>query len=165
MKLLKPLILVLFLLLAAGCTQSKADIKEVSIDEAKQAFENNGEKANNKTEQFSFYLPENYKVEKEDKYNVILAKGAQRYILFVNENEEENSQVSYDTLVKQYENPFISKTFKKNDKLGYLFVHELDSKKYEVTVGIGGTKLTTETELKNITEDARNMMDIVSSIQ
>jgi hypothetical protein len=87
------------------------------------------------------------------------------YLLFVNENEEANSKVSYDTLVEKYEKPFISETFEDQERFGYLFVNNLEKNTYEVTVGIGGTKLTTEAKANDVSDAAKNMMDIVKSIQ
>lgn len=122
-------------------------------------------KANEKTELFSYYLPKKFTVKETKKFNVLLEKGKQNYILFVNENEEADSKVSYDTLVKQYEKPFISETFENDDRFGYLFVNQIEKNMYEVTVGIGGTKLTTEAKANDIAEDAKNMMKIATSVQ
>ncbi|MGM0874952.1 MAG: hypothetical protein ACQEWV_09135 [Bacillota bacterium] len=165
---MKQLTLVLSLLLTlflVGCTISDEELTKTTIDQTKQAFEGKPKEAKEKTELFSYYLPEGFSVKETKKFNVLLEKGNQSYILFVNENEKANSKVSYDTLAKQYKKPFISETFKDKNRFGYLFVNRIEENTYEVTVGIGGTKLTTEAKANDVPEDAKNMMDILKSIQ
>jgi hypothetical protein len=77
---------------------------------------------------FSYYLPEDFSIKETKKFNVLLEKGSQSYILFVNENEKANSKVSYTTLAEQYKKPFISETFEDNDRFGYLFVNKIEKK-------------------------------------
>ncbi|UHA62181.1 hypothetical protein KDJ21_011495 [Metabacillus litoralis] len=80
-------------------------------------------------------------------------------------NEPKNSKVSYVTLTEQYQEPFLSKTFEQNDRFGYLFVVKIEENKYEVTVGVGGTKVTTEAKGNDVAEDAEAMMMIANSVQ
>lgn len=154
---------VLFIL--SGCMQSSEEIKKETIEKTEEAFKNEKQKTNETTEQFSYYLPEDFEVEETKKFNVLLEKGNQSFILFVNQNEEESSKVSYETLVEQYKDPFISETFEQDDQFGYLFAVEVDKNLYEVTVGMGGTKLTTESEAHNLHDHAQVMMEIVKSVQ
>ena len=164
---MKQLTLVLSLLLTIllmGCTISDEELTKTTIDITKQAFENTPMKINEQTNLFSYYLPEEFTVKETKKYNVLLEEGSQSYLLFVNENEEANSKVSYDTLVEQYEKPFITETFEDKERFGYLFVNSLEKNTYEVTVGIGGTKLTTEAKANDVSDAAKNMMDIVKSV-
>jgi hypothetical protein len=154
----------LIIILLVGCTISDEELTKTTIDETKQAFEGKPMNINEKTEVFSYYLPEDFSIKETKKFNVLLEKGSQSYILFVNENEKANSKVSYATLAEQYKKPFISETFEGNDRFGYLFVNKIEKNTYEVTVGIGGTKLTTEAKANNVAEDAKNMMSIVSSV-
>jgi hypothetical protein len=164
---MKQLTLVLSLLLTIllmGCTISDEELTKNTIDITKQAFEDTSKESNEQTNLFSYYLPEEFTVKETKKYNVLLEKGSQSYLLFVNENEEANSKVSYDTLVEQYENPFITEIFEDKERFGYLFVNSLEKNTYEVTVGIGGTKLTTEAKANDVSDAAKNMMDIVKSV-
>lgn len=160
--LILSLLLTLFLV---GCTLSDEELTKTTIGQTKQAFEGKPKEAKEKSELFSYYLPEEFSVKETKKYNVLLKKGNQSYILFVNENEKANSKVSYETLAEQYKNPFISETFEDKDRFGYLFVNRIEKNTYEVTVGIGGTKLTTEAKANDVPEDTKNMMDIVKSVQ
>ncbi|MBO1513199.1 hypothetical protein [Metabacillus bambusae] len=164
---MKQLTLVLSLLLTIllmGCTISDEELTKTTIDNTKQAFEDTPKDSNEQTKLFSYYLPEEFTIKETKMYNVLLEKGSKSYLLFVNENEEANSKVSYDTLVEKYEKPFISETFEDKERFGYLFVNTLEKNTYEVTVGIGGTKLTTEAKINDVSDAAKNMMDIVKSV-
>lgn len=155
----------IIILTLTSCNISDEDLSTTTINQAKIAFEEKPKKPNTETEYFSYYLPEEFGVKETNKYNVILEKGKQSYILFVNLKEEPNSQVSYEALARQYKKPLILKTFDSKEKFGYLFVDEVEKNQYEITVGIGGTKLTTETNKSDIDEDAEDMMNIVISVE
>jgi hypothetical protein len=157
--------LLISLLLLVACTISDEELTKTTIDQTEQAFHTNPKKANEKTELFSYYLPEGFSVKETNEFNVLLEKGNKSYILFVNKNETENSKLSYNALAEQYKQPFISETFENQVRFGYLFVNKLENNMYEVTVGIGGTKVTTESNANDVAEDAENMMNIVVSIQ
>jgi hypothetical protein len=157
--------MVIILVLLSACTQSEESLTNDSIDHTKQAFDNKKLEANEETEQFSFYLPKDFKIKETNDYNVLLEDGNKRYILFVNLNEPKSSKVSYETLTEQYQEPFISKTFEQKDRFGYLFVVKIDEDIYEVTVGVGGTKVTTEAKGNDVVEDAEAMMMIANSVQ
>ncbi|WP_121663083.1 hypothetical protein [Metabacillus litoralis] len=159
------IMLVIILVLLSGCTQSEESLRNESIDHTKQAFDNEELEVNEKADQFSFYLPNDFKIKEKNDYNVLLEDGNKSYILFVNLNEPKNSKVSYETLTEQYQEPFLSKTFEQNDRFGYLFVVKIEENKYEVTVGVGGTKVTTEAKGNDVAEDAEAMMMIANSVQ
>ncbi|MCM3162791.1 hypothetical protein [Metabacillus litoralis] len=159
------IMLVIILVLLSGCTQSEESLRNESIDHTKQAFDNEELEVNEKADQFSFYLPNDFKIKEKNDYNVLLEDGNKSYILFVNLNEPKNSKVSYVTLTEQYQEPFLSKTFEQNDRFGYLFVVKIEENKYEVTVGVGGTKVTTEAKGNDVAEDAEAMMMIANSVQ
>lgn len=164
MKLSTVLLSVLMTLVLVGCTVTDEQLAKTAIEQTKQSFESTPKDVNEKTELFSYYLPEDFSVKEINEYNVLLEKGNQSYILFVNKKEEKNSTFSYETLTKEYKKPFISESFTNNNRFGYLFVNKLEKNKYEVTVGIGGTKLTTEASANEVSDSAKNMMDIVASV-
>lgn len=158
-------ILIILILILTGCNQSKDEIRETTIEQTRQAFGNKPKEPNEKTEKFSYYLPEDFHINETNKYNVLLEKGNKSYILFVNQNEQDSSKVSYETLKEQYQDPFISETFEEEERFGYVYVVEIEKNRYEVTVGVGGTKLTTEAKGNDVVEDTQAMMNIVNSVQ
>ncbi|MBT2692940.1 hypothetical protein [Bacillus sp. ISL-55] len=150
----------LFLLSAcsASFSEQKAEIKK----EVASTFESQPEKTNNSTKDIDYYLPSDVKVEKETPNNVLLKDGSKTYILFYNQHEKEDSKVVYDSTVKQQKEWDANETFSKDGKFGYMLVKELKENQFQLIVGIGGVKLTTETE--NVREDAEAMMQIANSV-
>jgi hypothetical protein len=151
----------LFLLSAcsASFSEQKAEIKK----EVASTFESQPEKTNNSTKDIDYYLPSDVKVEEETPNNVLLKNGSKTYILFYNQHEKEDSKVVYDSTVKQQKEWDANETFSKDGKFGYMLVKELKENHYQLIVGIGGVKLTTETE--NVREDAEVMMQIANSVK
>jgi hypothetical protein len=150
----------LFLLSAcsASFSEQKAEIKK----EVASTFESQPEKTNNSTKDIDYYLPSDVKVEEETPNNVLLKDGSKTYILFYNQHEKEDSKVVYDSTVKQQKEWDANETFSKDGKFGYMLVKELKENHFQLIVGIGGVKLTTETE--NVREDAEAMMQIANSV-
>jgi hypothetical protein len=151
----------LFLLSAcsASFSEQKAEIKK----EVASTFESQPEKTNNSTKDIEYYLPSSFKVEEETSNNVLLKDGSKTYILFYNQHEKEDSKVVYDSTVKQQKEWDANETFSKDGKFGYMLVKKLKEDHYQLIVGIGGVKLTTETE--NVREEAEAMMQIANSVK
>lgn len=150
-----------FLLSACSATYSeqKAEIKE----QVSSTFESQPEKTNNSTKDIEYYLPSGVKVEEETPNNVLLKNESKTYILFYNQHESEDSKVVYESAVKQQKEWDANETFSKDGKFGYMLVKKLKEEQYQLIVGIGGVKLTTETE--NVKEDAEAMMEIANSVK
>ncbi|RSD27882.1 hypothetical protein EJA10_08275 [Mesobacillus subterraneus] len=149
--------------LLSACSSSfpeqKAEIKE----EVANTFKGEPEKTNNSTKDIDYYLPAGVEVEEEQPNNVLLKDGSKTYILFYNQHEKEDSKVVYESTVKQQSAWDANETFTENGKFGYMLVKKLkEDHGYQLIVGIGGVKLTTETE--NVKEDAEAMMKIANSV-
>ena len=110
-----------------------------------------------------FYLPFGMSIKDESPNNVII-KGKNDYILFYNQNEKEDSKIVYQ-MSKPEKNLVVDHTFKNKKQFGYLIVSKVEKDMYEVTVGIGGIKMTTESKEKNISANASKMMRVVKSVQ
>ncbi|KIY22589.1 MULTISPECIES: hypothetical protein [Mesobacillus] len=150
------------LFLLSGCSaqfsEQKAEIKKDVLT----TFEAQPEKTNHSTKDIDFYLPSNFKVEEEKPNNILFKNGSKTYILFYNQHEKDDSKVVYDSTAKQQKEWDANETFSENGKFGYMMVKQLKENQYQVIVGIGGVKLTTETE--NVKEDAETMMSIANSV-
>jgi hypothetical protein len=109
-------------------------------------------------------LPEGYKVESAKNNNLIFKRDDEQFILFVNDKEKEDSTVFYDSLLEQYKDPIVEETFKDKDRFGYVLVDKLEEDEYEVSAGIGGVKMTTQTDSRSVADTAEQMMEIVSSV-
>ncbi|WP_079510099.1 hypothetical protein [Mesobacillus jeotgali] len=144
---------------SASFPEQKAEIKK----EVANTLESQPEKPNNSAKDIEYYLPADYEVEEETPNNVLFKDGSKTYILFYNQHEKEDSKVVYNSTVKQQKKWDANETFSKNGKFGYMLVKQLKEKNYQLIVGIGGVKLTTETE--NVREDAEAMMEIANSVK
>ncbi|MCM3572242.1 MULTISPECIES: hypothetical protein [Mesobacillus] len=151
------------LFLLSGCSSSFSDQKADIKEEVATTFESQPEKTNNSTKDIDYYLPAGVNVDKETPNNVLLKDGEKTYILFYNQHENEDSKVVYDSTVKQQKEWDANETFSKDGKFGYMLVKKLKEDNYQLIVGIGGVKLTTETE--NVKEDAEAMMQIANSVK
>lgn len=127
-------------------------------------FDEKGKKPNKKSGNIRVYLPFGFEIQDETANNIILKNGSKTYILFVNPQEESSSEVVYQATVDQYKNLDTNEKFTKGDKFGFLTIKQLEDDMNELTVGIGGTKITTQTKTTSLNEEAKAMMQIVNSV-
>lgn len=150
--------------LLVGCSGSKDEAISQAKQVAESTFNGPAEKPTETTKGFSYYLPEGFKVKDEFENNVILSKGNQEYILFVNSHEPLNSDVVFNEIRGAKDEQGIE-TFKGEDRFGYISISPGVDKKYELIVGIGGVKTTTMTTTNDMVENAKNMMIITNSVE
>ncbi len=150
--------------LLVGCSGSKDEAISQAKQVAESTFNEPAEKPTETTKGFSYYLPEGFKVKDEFENNVILSKGNQEYILFVNSHEPLNSDVVFNEIRGAKDEQGIE-TFKGEDRFGYISISPGVDKKYELIVGIGGVKTTTMTTTNDMVENAKNMMIITNSVE
>jgi outer membrane lipoprotein-sorting protein len=160
------LILVLSTFVISACSQTSfKDESKLAIKTVKTTFNNTPKKPNKKSEKLRFYLPFGYEIKDQSPYNIILKNGSKTYILFNNPNESSSSDVVYKATVAQYKKLETNKTFKEKNKLAYLIIYKLKDDSYEMTIGIGGTKITTQTKASSLKSEAEAMMQIVNSVK
>jgi hypothetical protein len=155
----------IFLLLLSACGHSS--LKEESKATTKTVKEALNEKVktpNKKSGEIHFYLPFGYEIKDKAPNNIILKNGSKTYILFHNPQENTSSNVVYNATVTPDKNPDTSEKFTENKKLGFLIINHLDDDTNELTVGIGGTKITTQTKTASLKNEAKVMMEIVNSV-
>lgn len=165
-RLLLSICLLLLTGLVVGCSVSvDEEIKKVE-SAVEEAFVKKPIETNEKYEDFSYYLPSDMKIDSEEgNNNLIMKKGSQLFILFVNPNEESNSKVMFESTGTETKDELVVKTFEDQNRFGYIKVQELDKNLFEIVVGIGGVKMTTQTKASEILESAQQMMDIVASVK
>lgn len=157
------IILSIFLLSACGQSNFKADSKE-TIGAVKEALNEKPKKTNKKSGDINFYLPFGYEIEDESANNIILKNGSKQYILFNNPQENKVSDVVYKSTVAQNKDLEINEQFKKSDEFGYLIIKKLDEDLNEMTIGIGGTKITTLVKTSSMKNEAAVMTQMVKSV-
>ena len=115
----------------------------------------------------NLYLPENFVIDPSDEENnYFIHSSDDQYILFINEEEPENSQFNYDILMKSDDKSIIKVEQLQGEKhFGFVAVKQFSEKEYELIVSIGGIKLSTITNEKKIDFKLENMIDIVRSVE
>lgn len=163
----RALIFIFCMFILSGCSLSIEEASENTLKAVEQALSQEKKEANEKSDPFSYYLPPEYTVNSESNNNIVLTYKDQTFILFVNPYEPKDSEVLYQSTVENYDNPEVTETFLNNGELGYVIIDELDNSEeelYEITVGVGGVKMTTVTDTDNLEESANTMMEIVTSV-
>jgi hypothetical protein len=158
------LTLVVFFLSACGKSSFKEESKEATTT-VKEALNEKAKKPNKKSNGIHFYLPFGYEIEDESPNNIIFKNGSKTYILFNNPQENAESEVVYKATVAQYKELDVNEQFKKNEHHGFLIIKHLDDDLNELTVGIGGTKLTTQVKTSSMKTEAKVMTQIVQSVK
>ena len=170
LKLLKTMtIFILSLLLLSACSDN-ASIKEESkaaIKTAKATFTEKEKKPNKKSGKIHFFLPAGYVIKSESANNIILRNGSDTYILFFNPKESTTSDVVYKATVDQHKELYTNEKFASTDnKLGFITIDQLkDDGLNELTIGVGGAKITTQSETSDLVQNTKTMMQIVNSVK
>lgn len=155
--------LVLMVIVVLGaCSSSFSEDKKTADESVGVTFKSKPEKTNNSTKDIKYHLPFGVEIKDESPNNVLLKNGSRTYILFYNQQEKADSKVVYESAVKQQKKWDANETYQQDKKFGYMLVKKLKEDNYQLIVGIGGVKLTTETN--NISKDAETMMKIANSV-
>lgn len=157
----------LFVLLSA-CSSNIEEEKSVAKKAVTNVFASEQiVKTNKNINEIDLYLPRGAKLNDSVENNVVFKKGKHRYILFINPYEKSKSEVVYQSTVNPDVDYVMNETFTSEEDFGYMLAHQVDGKTdvYELTVGIGGIKITTETNTKKLSENAELMMEIVKSVE
>lgn len=151
--------------LLVGCSSVEEQVDD-GIENARIVFQGDAEKPNEKINNFKLFLPSGFSFEEEsDESNIILSKGKESFILFLNSNELQGSRLYYDLMMADTNLNIIEEnTFEQNGRFGFVAVIENSGDQYELITSIGGIKLTTISKERNIADNLNKMMMIVRSI-
>ncbi|MBD3110504.1 hypothetical protein IEO70_19440 [Bacillus sp. AGMB 02131] len=159
------LLLNVLMLFMYGCSSDINEEKIEAVEAAERAFEETPEATNTINGDTKFYLPSGYDIEEEDEYNLTLHYKGDTILLFINPNEGADSTLQLD-LIKQNAADYIElETFEATKKVGYAGLKEIDENTYELTVGIGGVKITTQTKTSRLANYGEQLMKIANSIE
>lgn len=157
------LFLTVLFILSACSASIEEELKELR-PAVEEAFKTKAKEANNENEHIQYYLPFGFEIEDETTpNNIILKNGSKTYILFYNQQEEADSEVVYQATIqqKQYD---IKDIYQDDQKFGFFLMKEVSDDRYELTVGIGGVKVSSEVKARNIKSEATTMMTIANSV-
>ncbi|MFB6467630.1 hypothetical protein ACE38V_12635 [Cytobacillus sp. Hz8] len=158
------LLIIIAVFLLSACTTSFKEEQKKIISSVETAMKKKPSKSNTQNEVIQYKLPLGFEIKKETPNNIILHNGSKTYILFYNQHENSLSQVVFQSTLQHKKEYDVKQTFKEKDKFGYLLIEKLSDKKNEMTVGIGGVKMTTEAKTDILASEATTMVDIVNSV-
>jgi hypothetical protein len=152
--------------LLSGCLAAPEERIADGVAKAATAFEQEPADANESSDSTEFYLPRSYTIEEpSDKQNIIITKGSDSYVLFINPNEAADSTLFYDLQKANPEQQWVAdETFEQNGRFGFATVQKIAEDRYEIVVSAGGVKLTTISEERDIENNMDWMMKTVRSI-
>ncbi|HWK23768.1 MAG TPA: hypothetical protein VNS08_12125 [Ureibacillus sp.] len=150
-----------------GCGKTVEEQIDTGVASAQTVFEENPQQPNTTIGNIKLHVPSGYEVEEsEDINNIIITKGKQSYILFVNYNEKEDSNLQYELLNNDKTKKIIKEeTIESDGAFGFSAVVEHDTEQFELIVSSGGVKMSTISEDKNIDQKLVDMMTIVRSVK
>lgn len=152
------------MLILSGCSATFEEQQSEALQAVEKSFLETPKDENYENSDIKFYLPFGYEIVEETPNNIIFKNGSKNYILFYNLHEDANSKVVLDATLRQKEYE-VKERFQQDDKLGYFLVKKVSKGINEVTVGIGGIKVTGEVKTKSLKSEAVMMMTIAKSVQ
>jgi hypothetical protein len=150
-----------------GCSRQMPEEASNGIKAASDVFYSNTKEPTEEIDGVKLYKPAGFIIsEKSNAQNIIMTRKNETYLLFVNPNEKENSKLFYELLATDKSKKLIAEeTFTENGVFGFAAVVKSDNDKVELLASVGGTKMTTISNGKNIESVLAQMMEVLRSIQ
>lgn len=162
-KFLFLIILSISVLTACGQTLDERAADGIAV--AKEAFLLDDKQTNDEVQGVPLYKPSGFTIaEDSDAQNIVMKKGDETFILFINTNEEKDSRLFYDLLDNNEERKRFEEVFTSDGYFGFASVVKIGEDQVELITSVGGVKMTTITKKKNIRNDLARMMEITRSI-
>lgn len=157
-----------FLLISlAACSASAEEQTKEGIKAAKEIFQGEIVEANEKVDQVELFVPGGFTIQEDsDETNIVLMDNSDSYVLFINPNEKQDSNLFYDLLQAEKKDKVLAQeTFEQNGRFGFVAVYPSGEDRYEIISSIGGVKLTTISDEANISANMEKMMKMVRSVK
>lgn len=150
----------------SGCGKSVEEQIKTGVASAQTVFEESPREPNKTIGQIELYLPSGYSIkETDDVNNYILSKGKQKYILFVNVYEKEDSKLHFDLLQEtQSKNIVKSQPVELDGAFGFTAVLEHEKDQFELIASSGGVKVSAISKDRNMDDKLVEMMLIARSV-
>lgn len=150
----------------AGCLATPEERVADGLADVRETFEQEPMETNETADDRELYLPGGYTIEEpSDENNIIITKGSDSFVLFINPNEAADSKFFYDL---QKANPdqewLVDETFEQNGRFGFATVRMIAEDRYEIVESVGGVKMTTISEENKLAENMDWMMKTIRSI-
>lgn len=149
----------------SACGKTFDEQASEAIAAAKEAFQLQDQQVNDEIHGVSLYKPAGFTIaEKSDAQNIVMKKGDDSFLLFINPNEQKDSRLFYDLLMTTEDERF-EEVFTDDGYFGFASVTKQGEDKAELITSVGGVKMTTITKIKDIEANLSKMMQIVRSIE
>lgn len=150
----------------AACGKNVDEMADDGLLAAKEAFQLHDKQRNDEIQGVSLYKPTGFTIEESsDAQNIVMKKGDETFILFINPNETRQSRLFYDLLDTSEENERFEAIFTDEGYFGFASIVQLAEDQVELIASVGGVKMTTISKLKDIETNMARMMEIVRSIE
>lgn len=157
------MLMIILLLSLTACSSSVDQIKKEATNILEKSMDETVKEPTETTDNGTLYLPLFMSVEDVSENNIILKQGSQTYILFNNIHEGKASTVLYESMVSEMDQLLLEHSIEKDGTFAYVVIKEESKENVLLTVGIGGMKITTETEIKGVSDQTEKMMEILRS--
>lgn len=160
-------LLTMSVFLLTACNASLSERTTAGIEAAEVAFYLNDKEPTEEIDGIKLYKPIGFEIsEQSDAQNIVFTKNKETFILFINPNEQSDSQLFYDLLLADQNKELIEQaTFTDEGIFGFAAVVKSADDHVELITSVGGSKMTTMTTIKQIEENLTEMMEIVRSIK
>ncbi|MCM3712114.1 hypothetical protein [Sporosarcina luteola] len=156
----------LSIIVLAACGNTFEEQAEKGIAAAREAFQLHDKHVNDEVHGVSLYKPAGFTIdEKSDAQNIIMKKGDETFLLFINSNESRDSRLFYELSTKTEKKERFEEVFTEDGYFGFSSVLRKGEDQVELIASVGGIKITTITKNKNIGANMGKMMEIVRSIE
>lgn len=145
-----------------GCSSVEEDVKE-GVAVIHSTLDSEPKEATKQLEKMDLYYPFYFEVVEEEDNNVILTDGSQQFILFYNDQEDSKSRLNYDTAIEQKEYLY-KEEIEMDESFTYILIDQVDEKSIEVTIGIGGNKITSQMKSNALLDNGKLMTNIIRSV-
>lgn len=163
----KASLLAAFLVLSTllfACSASIEEEKKRTMDDVEHIFNEEPKKTNEEIDDISFRLPFTASVAEESEHNVIIERGNNTFVLFHHRNDEAGNDVIYNMTTGSTEEPWlVNETFEEEGRFGFVLLRQVDEEQVEIVTGINDVKMTTVSEVKDVSSNAKWMMETVRS--
>jgi hypothetical protein len=160
------IILSLCIVLVGGCTPTKKEAVQNTEKDITAIFKDKPKSANEKTEYFTFHKPSTLTISQKGKHNIIFQDHDKNvYILFVNPKEKKSSELNYQSVKKHMKSDDVLKSFHVGNTFVYVYVKPIKNEEVELVVAAGGIKMSTKTTLKQMTDQAEMMAEVILSVK
>lgn len=157
------LLLVFLFSISIWSIQPVEEVLNEAVEEAEEQFYEKPIEPNIQLNHFSLFLPDNFEVEEQSDYNLILDKDGQTFILFYNALEEKSSRLNFEEAKQRSNHSQRLESFEEQDRFGFVHILE-NNEQFEIQLGVGGVKVTTISSTGEMEENVGNMMKIANSL-